>query len=321
MRSAGAALILAVVCGADACGAGFAEAGACGFDDDSYRVLGRALLAQGRWLEAELPLRCALMARPGDAAILLELGRVLLGQGRHAECEQAAFEAVACDARVPEAWLLLSRARAAGARRGEAIDALEAAALLEVDCGPEAAWLLGDLYFAEQLPRRAGDAYARALERGTPPAGSLRRVCAAFLAAGDGARARTFAEALLAREPEDGEALRVLGELALAADEFESAGELLARALKSDPRAGGVLLARGALAARQGRSSEALAYYRTARALPEWKEAALRAEAGLLIEEARWDEALQSVRLLQSEFARGAWEVLARDIERGAAGK
>ncbi len=290
-------------------------------DDESHLTLGRSLLVQARHVEAELPLRLALMRRPGDAALLHDLGRALLGQGRAVECEQAALASLSANRLQKDAWLLLARARMAAGRRGAAIDALEAPALLGLDMGAEAAWTLGDLYLAEKMTRRAGEVYVRALEKWQAPKESVRNVCTAFLAAGDAARARFFAEDLLKRDAEDGEALRVLGELALAAEELETAGGYLMRALKVDPRAGGVVLALGNVAARQGRESEALAFYRSARALPGWKEAALRAEAKLLIDALRWDEALAVVRALRDEFPRATWDVLARDIERRLAEK
>ena len=318
-RVAAALLVLSLV----ACIVGAAEAPTVAWpvDDESYLTLGRSLLAQARHVEAELPLRLALMRRPGDAVLLHDLGRALLGQGRALESEKAALASLDANRRQKDAWLLLARARMAGGRRGAAIDALEAAGLLGLDLGAEAAWTLGDLYLAEKMTRRAGEVYVRALEKWQAPGESVRNVCATFLAAGDTARARFFAEELLKRDPEDGEALRVLGELALAADELETAGGYLMRALKADPRAGAVVVALGNVAARQGRESEALAFYRSARPLPGWKEAALRAEAKLLIDALRWDEALAVVRVLRDEFPRATWDVLARDIERRLADK
>jgi tetratricopeptide (TPR) repeat protein len=217
--------------------------------------------------------------------------------------------------------VLLAHARVAGGRHGAAIDALEAPGLLGLDCGAEVAWLLGDLYLAEKMTARAGEVYARALEKWSPPRESLRNVCGVFFAAGVAERARFFAQELLKRDAEDCEALRVLGELALAADELETARSYLTRALAADPRAGGVVVALGAVTARQGRESEAIGFYRAARALPGWKEAALRAEATLLIDAMRWAEAFVVVRALQREFPSATWDALARDIERRLAEK
>ena len=50
--------------------------------------------------------------------------------------------------------------------------------------------------------------------------------------------------------------------------------------------------------------------------LPGVKEAAMRAEATLLVEAMRWAEALITLRVLQQEFPSATWDMLVRDVER-----
>ena len=285
-----------------------------GYDPATCAALGRSFLQLARYVEAEQPIRYALMARSGDTQLLLSLAYVLYGQKRFRECEATAATTLERDATLVDAWLLLAQARVAEERSGDAIDALEAARLLNVPLDVNSLWTLGDLCFAQHLYEQARVVYEDALKKGEPAKGSLENVARAFLAVGDTEGARAFAQKLLTGDPENAAALLVVGQLALREKDPASARSFFERAVKAAPLDGNALIALGDLAAAADRLAEAVGYYRSARTLPAYEEQALRAEADFLLRRNRLAEALTVVRLLQKKYHRPAWDELVREI-------
>ena len=96
--------------------------------------------------------------------------------------------------------------------------------------------------------------------------------------------------------------------------DFEIARGFFKRAIKADPLCGRSLLALGDIASQLNKYSEALGYFRSARTLRKFEEAALRAEVSLLLQTSRLDEALETLEVLNRKYPKKAWRDLIGQI-------
>lgn len=285
-----------------------------GPDGESCALLGQCYLSLDAPFAAETALRWALVQKPKDPRLHLSLAQALYLQSRYVDSERAALLALRALPAEAAAWTLIANSRIAGRRQAEAIDALEALRCLAPKVETAVLWTLGDLYMHEGLIRPAADVYGAALAREEPSAERLRSLARAFFSAQDSRRAAAFAQRLLKAHPQDATALMTLGKIALQDGKRREAKELFGRALKSDPLQGDALIALGDLALAQKRVAQAIAHYRSARAILRFEEVALRAEADALLQESRFTEALKVLDVLRNKYPGPHWDALIREI-------
>jgi tetratricopeptide (TPR) repeat protein len=285
-----------------------------GPDGESCALLGQCYLAAGSPAPAETAFRWALLLKPSEPALHIGLTRALFEQGRYMACEKAALSALRLDPTRESAWKLLANARLAAGKSAEALDALEALRRLSPKVDGEVLFLLGDLYVDLGLTRQAVRLYEQALGRTEATEKRLRRIARAFLGCDDLPNAAKFAERLLQKQPQSAEAHYILARCAQGRGGRAGAQEHYEKALEIDPLFGEALLALGDMACEEKRFHEAMARYRSARAIKRFELPALTAEADLLLRDSRFGEALRVLGILREKDPGGSWEELIREV-------
>ena len=202
-------------------------------DAQVYRIGGRALLAQGRDLEAVAWLRQAVLLAPEDLQARQGFLSALLAAGLE---EEAAAQADAAMVRFGPRIELVRRAATASlmlGREERAADLLRLLHLLGRAQAEEVA-TLGDLVLRADRPEEALRLYDRAAGMGLEGPRLARRRALAWWHAGKLERAEKILAGLKEKEPST---LVELGELRAALDRHEEAIRAFHRALEQEPEA------------------------------------------------------------------------------------
>ncbi len=124
---------------------------------------------------------------------------------------------------------------------------------------------------------------------------------------GEIAEAEKWFKLALEKNPEHPRALDELGELAFLGKKYESAEEFLKRALSLDNEMLRAHLLSGLIGREKGDYEEALIHFRAITSLRPDREEAIYYQALVLIEQARWAEALEALNSLVKLF--GSYEI------------
>ncbi len=230
--------------------------------------LGNALLQLGHGKEAAAAYRHALAIEPRNAAIIFNLANALRQTGRFAEAIDFSRRALALDPTLALAHNNLGLGLKGLGRRDEAMASFRQALQMQ-PANADFLTNLGDMCSEDGLAREAADLYRRAIETDPGRVEShvklgnavlqylpvqeasthFQRALAldpTFPAAHRGlalvqrlqrmpAAAEASCQAVLANDPEDAEALCLLGELRADTGRFDAAQSLFRRALEVDP--------------------------------------------------------------------------------------
>jgi tetratricopeptide (TPR) repeat protein len=197
-------------------------------------TLARVYLANGQPGLAEESLRAALDAAPRDIAVRIELAEVLAGTQRAEQAVTLLEETVKLAPSDPRAREALARAYLA---QKDLVAARRAADALEV-LQPKAAigyYLTGLVARADGRTEESEAAFERALALQPGALDALVALTQLEVSHGEGARAITQAQSLLAREPKNPLILNLLGELYAATGDAARAEQTQAQATELAP--------------------------------------------------------------------------------------
>lgn len=283
-------------------------------DTPIARVLGQCYMALGDPLAAETCLRTAIVADSSSRELRLMLAHVMHQQRKFRDAESVARSVLAVAPANTRAWRIVANSRMLDGRVDEAIDALEALTRFEPESDAATLAALGDLYLNEGMPMQARRVYQKASATGKLSARRLIALLNSLHSGGRDSEAAALAKSLLTRDDCKAAAHAVLGYIALDAGEDADAGKHLKACLKADPLNGRALIELGNLAASQDKTSEALAHYRSARALPKFEVHAIEAEMGLLLKTGEYNEAYKLIRELQRLSPSRSWDALLEEV-------
>ncbi|HTP27760.1 MAG TPA: tetratricopeptide repeat protein [Anaeromyxobacteraceae bacterium] len=205
----------------------------------------RALVAEGRMLDALTLLEGAIERSPGDPLLLFAKGLAVYQGGKHPEGEKLWEQSLA---RAPEAWeplVALGRAKLARGELDEAEKQLRLAAK-KAPLESEALTGVADLLLAKADLAGAEGAYRRALSVAPAHAEAHLGLARVALARGNASAARVELELAIRLEPRLVAAQTAYGELLWKARDLTGAEKALKAAVALDPRDGA---ARGRLGA------------------------------------------------------------------------
>ena len=237
--------------------------------NEAARLLGMAAgsLRAGRPAEAIVPLQAVAHLRPGDAAILHDLGLACLECGRLEEAIAALQRAVALDAEFADAHLRLGIALEASGALGPALGAYQLASRWQATAA-DASYRAGNLLDSLCRTAEAIDAFGRAAAAAPGAVLGCIASARALLAGGrerDGERILRIA---LAQEPHNPTALELLGSTLADAGRFEEARVCFLRAIERAPRLAGSYYDVVRCCRIQRQDSDLIGRMRTALALP-----------------------------------------------------
>jgi tetratricopeptide (TPR) repeat protein len=201
-------------------------------------VVAAGLLRAGRPAAAIVPLQAVALLRPGDAAILHDLGLACLESGRVSEAIVALQRAVAIDADFADAQLRLGIALEASGALDSALEAYRKASRSEASAA-DASYRAGNLLDTLCRTAEAIDAFGRAAAAAPGSALGCIATARALLADGRERDAERILRIALAKEPHNAVALDLLGNTLTDAGRFEEARACFLRAIERAPHLAG----------------------------------------------------------------------------------
>lgn len=291
-----------------------------GGDDQSYGLLGYALLEKGQWNAAALAFQNALLYQPDSRDFRRGMVQALLQTGRDAEASELLQDLIEEDPDNPDYWKLL-----ANLQLGEGL-LPEAAAALEVAMGlgdsQRSTYLLsGNIYLNLGLPQKALYAYQRALDAG-PSDLSFEEVQPALdnlVQRSHWNEVEKYAQSLrnyFGRDLDSEEINRINAAVAIArlstqpSPEIAETTRLYANHFPMDGR---LQMALGRYYQDSGQTENALLSLRRAAQVENQRSEALLTLANLLVRERRYEEALQYLHRLQElEYSRQVADYIER---------
>lgn len=188
--------------------------------------------------EAIVPLQAVALLRPGDAAILHDLGLACLECGRVGEAIAALQRAVAIDAEFADAQLRLGIALEASGALTLALEAYQRASRSDASAA-DASYRAGNLLDSLCRTEEAIDAFGRAAAAAPGTALGCIASARALLADGRESDAERILRIALAKEPHNAVGLDLLGTTLADAGRFEEARACFLRAIERAPRLSG----------------------------------------------------------------------------------
>lgn len=202
------------------------------FDALHHRAL--AVFRQGQLDEAEQLCEKARLLRPADVGILNLLGQIYLAQKR-LEASATCFErAVKFNPKLANLHFNLALARQAQGRIGDAINSVEVAISLE----PEVPMLhakLGQLQATFNQPERAVESLRKCLELDPNSIPVRLNLSQALCDLGRLSEAEVVGKSVIALNPQDANAYRLLGRIFQLSGDFENAIKNFERAIELQP--------------------------------------------------------------------------------------
>jgi len=268
-------------------------------DEDTYLLLGHALLLKDHGVSAESAFRQALLLSPQSTQARQGLARCLLLQQRYPEVLGLVSELLETDARNTELWSLRANALIALDRTAEVLRVLESARRLGRANGEMTA-TLGDLYLNADMPDEAVACHREASRRGAVPAARTLRALEALVALGRLDEADALLPSVEKRMADGGETgelrrglLRLRAQLSRQRGKTDDAVRLCEELVREDPLDGKNLLLLGDLHTERGELEDALmAYERAAGAAGTEAEALVR-QAQIAVDRERYARAVE----------------------------
>ncbi len=276
-----------------------------GGDGLTLGLLGYAYASTGSYVSAESAYRNAVLLRPDTLDWRLGLAQSLFKQQKHGEAVSLCDELIRRHPERADFWLLQANAFIGLGQPLRAAENFEVVRRLG-KATPASLQTLGDIYVNEALWDLAAGAYQAALqgEAGRDPQRALR--CIETLAQRG---ALEQAKALLAgldawggerlAEPERKRALKVRARIAAGEGEGEQAAGVLEEIVSIDPLDGEALILLGQHYARAREPERAVFYYERAESLQDFEAEARVRHAQVLVEQARYREAVPLLKRAQ----------------------
>lgn len=263
-----------------------------------YGLLGYAYSGVAQNLSAESAFRLAILLEPTNADWKRGLIRALFGQERYAEAVTLCNQIIAENPERPVLWRLQASAYLGMNQPLEAANNYE---FLRVHGHATATDLkaLGDIYLRNEMTAAAVEAYADALKaEGELSPASL--IINARILAQQGAPddARQLLKAIAATtdgqlsEKDSVEVLRLRARLAMEEGATDRQAKFLEEILETNPTDGQALIEMGRYYANRNKPDMAIFYYERAQGIDEWEAMAKIRHAQLLVQEAKYKEAI-----------------------------
>ena len=291
---------------------------------DTYGMLGYCHLLQGKYSSAENAYRFALVRDPENVAIQNGLVRCLEAMGRYEETISLLDELLHKNPTDPAYWLTQVNSFNQLGQYRKAIANIEVLRRMGKATEPSLL-LLGDLYLNVELPTRAHEAYASALQlKGNLPPSHFIRAATQLANQNSFHLALTYANQIQARygnllEKEDQiRFLNLRARLHLHQKQYPEAAQLLETLVKSDPLNGEALLLLGRCYTNlQQFTKAAIAFERAAKSQTHAADALVE-HARMHVNRNQYQEALKLLRQAQDIEPRSYVETYLRAVEKAA---
>lgn len=201
---------------------------------DGHWLLATSYAQTGEFLRARKELQACARLRPGDARVQLLLGQVLAAGNQAAEAEQALRRALELDPGSVAAAGALARVLLAGGRAGDARTLLEPFAR-KADANVDTLAFYGHILMVLGLPAEAADAFAAVVERLPGNAEARLRLAAALADAGQAAEAENQVRTATRQAGRSPEAAFVLARALMGQGRFEEAEAELLQVVRAQP--------------------------------------------------------------------------------------
>ncbi len=291
---------------------------------DTYGMLGYCHLLQGKYSSAENAYRFALVRDPENVAIQNGLVRSLEAMGRYEETIALLDELIHKNPNDPAYWLTQVNSLNQLGQYRKAIANIEVLRRMGKATEP-ALLLLGDLYLNVELPARAHDAYASALQlKGNLPPSHFIRAATQLANQNSFDLAISYANQIQARygnllEKEDQiRFLNLRARLHFHQKQYSEAVQLLETLVKSDPLNGEALLLLGRCHKElQNFTKAAIAFERATRSQTHAADALVE-HARMHADKDQYQDALKLLREAQEIEPRAYVETYLRAVEKAA---
>lgn len=270
-------------------------------DGDTYGLIGYAHMQRDHWVSSEAAYRQALLFEPENPNWQIGLARALQEQERHHEANAILSELTSRFPDRPNYWLYQSNTYLQLGKPLDAASNIELARRMN-SATHDSLLLLGDIYVNEDLPGPAVDAYEEAAAAaGSLPVQRGLRAAGRLTQRGHHSEAERLVSLLDADSPQEMRPtdrvtlLRLQGQLAMERGDDEDARRLFENALEINPLDGATLIALANLVA-PGDLEHAEILLERAASRGETAAEANRRRGELLVQESRYDEALEFLR-------------------------
>ena len=270
-----------------------------GVDNNTISLLHSSYVQLGQPIAAELVLRWAILAKPQDAGLHVQLANNLLQQGRYIEAEKVAEAAIRLGANTINPWIIAANAAIGLENMDKAIDILEATRLLHKEVPAHTKWSLGELYLRQGLTRQATDLFLEVHRQQPLKDKELISLLESLLALGDGANVERFAKLLKDTAGESAETMYYRARTAELNKQVKEAIGYAKKAIQLDSGFGKAFLLLGSLYFKQGEPDNALDTIRIARSFVDLQKDALELELELWLNREEWSEVLKTLEILE----------------------
>ena len=281
-----------------------------GVDKDTLSILNNVYLQLNQPISAELVLRWAILAKPKDPDLYLQLADNLLQQGRFLEARKVSEAAIRLGAKTFHPWVIAANSAIGQNNTKKAIDTLEAARLLHEELPAEYKWTLGELYLRQGFTKQATDLFLEVHKQHTLEDKRLASLLESLIALRDGENAARFAQILIDANPENAKSMYYRARAAELNENLNEAIEYADKATQLDSGFGKAFLLLGNLHLKQENSEKAIDALRIARAFSDLQTQALRSELELWLQTENWSEALSVLEILSQVDTQNSWEAL-----------
>jgi tetratricopeptide (TPR) repeat protein len=292
-----------------------------GGDAISLGLLATAYLSRRDYLAAETAFRQALLLEPENASWRIGLARSVVKQEKFEEAVALLAVLIEREPERSEYWLLQANAFLGMKQPLRAAENLEMIAMLG-KASAESFALLGDIYLNEGQIDLATSAYLRATEGDSPqPADRLFRAAELLAARGAMTQARELTAQIRTKfgsALDPGQSLDLVKlEARIAASAGDAdAGRLLDEVVARDPLDGQALLLAGQQQLRSGDPDRAMLYFERAAGIDGFEAQAKLQQAQLLVDRAKYAEALPLLRRVQEIKPREQVALYLEQVER-----
>ncbi len=285
-----------------------------GADIETMKLLSNTYHKLDQPIAGEQVLRWAILTKPVDWELHLQLAYNLLQQNRFGEADKVAVLAIRYGCTDINAWTIRAHAAIEANNIDKAIDILVETQLYHDNLADDHYWLLGELYLRQGFIQEASNIFRESHRKKPLHNKKLITFLETLISLEALDELDTLSSKFREAEPNNAKASYYCAYACQLKGDLINATELAKQATELNAGFGEAYILLGKLYSRAQNSAEALNNLKIARSFPNVKLQALQLELELWMQDEKWAEALEVLDMLSQLDPNNSWTSLISSI-------